>query len=96
MESWTNLPIRRIEDLRDAVLGAGLEVTQMSTALLSGDLAFAGDDDVLYSSGLLNGQVALRGPLSEGNPLTHSRVAARRRRRWWASCRLKAGHKRWR
>ena len=66
MESWTNLPIRRIEDLRDAVLGAGLEVTQMSTALLSGDLAFAGDDDVLYSSGLLNGQVALRGPLSEG------------------------------
>jgi hypothetical protein len=38
-EAWTNVPIRRIEDLRDAVLGAGVEATQMSTALLSGDLA---------------------------------------------------------
>lgn len=65
LETWTNVPIARIEDLRDAVLGAGLEATQMSTALLSGDLAFAKDADVTYSSGLLNGQVALRGPLSQ-------------------------------
>jgi AraC-like DNA-binding protein len=62
--TWTNVPIARIEDLRDAVLGAGLEATQMSTALLSGDLAFAKVDDITYSSGLLNGQVALSGPLS--------------------------------
>jgi AraC-like DNA-binding protein len=65
LETWINLPIARIEDLRDAVLGAGLEATQMSTALLSGDLAFAKVGDIIYSSGLLNGQVALRGPLSQ-------------------------------
>jgi len=64
VETWTNVPIARIEDLRDAVLGAGLEATQMSTALLSGDLAFAEANGIVYSSGLLNGQVALRGPLS--------------------------------
>jgi AraC-like DNA-binding protein len=62
--TWTNVPIARIEDLRDAVLGAGLEVTQMSSASISGDLVFARVDDIIYSSGLLNGQVALRGPLS--------------------------------
>lgn len=64
-ETWTHVPIAKIEDLRDAVLGAGLEATQMSTALLSGDLAFAKVGDIVYGSGLLNGQVALRGPLSQ-------------------------------
>ena len=62
--SWTSVPIARIEDLRDAVYGAGLEATQVSTGSLSGNLTFARRDDVLYSSGLINGQVALRGPLS--------------------------------
>jgi hypothetical protein len=62
--SWTSVPIARIEDLRDAVYGAGLEATQISTGSLSGNLTFARRDDVLYSSGLINGQVALRGPLS--------------------------------
>jgi AraC-like DNA-binding protein len=62
--TWTSVPIARIEDLRDAVYGAGLEATQMSTACLSGNLAFARRDEVLYCSGLINGQVALRGPLS--------------------------------
>jgi AraC-like DNA-binding protein len=61
---WTNVPIARIEDLSDAVYGAGLEAIQMSTAPLSGNLTFARRDGVLYSSGLINGQVALRGPLS--------------------------------
>src|SRR5262245_54310744 len=64
LEVWANTPIARIEDLHDAVYGAGLEATQMSTALLSGNLTFSQKDDVLYSSGLINGQVALRGPLS--------------------------------
>lgn len=64
LETWTHVPIARIEDLRDGVLGARLEATQMSTALLSGNLAFAQVGDVTYSSGLLNGQVALHGPLS--------------------------------
>jgi AraC-like DNA-binding protein len=62
--TWTRVSIARIEDLRDAVYGAGLEATQMSTAALSGNLAFAQHDEVLYSSGLIDGQVALRGPLS--------------------------------
>lgn len=61
---WTHIPIAKIEDLSDAVLGAGLEATQMSTAPLSGNLAFARLDGITYSSGLVNGQVALRGPLS--------------------------------
>ncbi len=61
---WTNVPIARIEDLSDAVYGAGLEAIQMSTAPLSGNLTFARRDGVLYSSGQINGQVALRGPLS--------------------------------
>lgn len=64
-EDWTNIPIAQIEDLRNAVYGAGLEATQMSTALLSGDLAFAQHGGVLYSSGLIHGQIALRGPLSQ-------------------------------
>ena len=62
--TWTSVPIARIEDLRDAVYGAGLEATQMSKASLSGNLTFARCNDVLYCSGLINGQVALRGPLS--------------------------------
>jgi AraC-like DNA-binding protein len=62
--SWISVPIARIEDLRDAVYGAGLEATQISSGNLSGNLTFARRDDVLYSSGLINGQVALRGPLS--------------------------------
>jgi AraC-like DNA-binding protein len=64
VEAWTSVPIARIEDLRDAVYGAGLEATQISTGSLSGNLTFARRDGVLYSSGLINGQVALRGPLS--------------------------------
>ena len=62
---WTYIPITRIEDLSDAVFGAGLEATQMAVAPLSGNLAFAQRDGILYSSGLINGQVALRGPLSQ-------------------------------
>jgi AraC-like DNA-binding protein len=65
VEAWTNIPINRIEDLHDAVLGAGLEATQMSTAALSGDLAFAQVDGIVYSSGFLDGHVGLRGPLSQ-------------------------------
>lgn len=62
--TWTSVPIVRIEDLRDAVFGAGLEATQMSTGSLAGNLTFTRHNDVLYSSGLIHGHVALRGPLS--------------------------------
>ena len=62
--AWHRLTIARVEDLSDAVLGAGIEATQMSTRGLSGSLVFAEDDGVTYSGGLINGRVALRGPLS--------------------------------
>lgn len=63
--AWTRVSISGIEDLADAVYGAGLAATQMSRAPLHGSLAFAERDSVLYSSGSIDGRVALRGPLSE-------------------------------
>jgi len=63
-ESWTRIPISRIEDLRDAVLDAGLEATQMTTDALTGSLAFIERRGIIYSSGHIGGTVALLGPLS--------------------------------
>jgi AraC-like DNA-binding protein len=63
--AWTLVPITRIEDLSDAVYGAGLEAMQMSRAPVTGSLAFAEHDGVVYSTGLIGGRVALAGPLSE-------------------------------
>lgn len=62
---WSKVPISRIEDLEDAVLGAGLDAIQMSRAPISGSLAFAVDRDITYSSGFLDGHIMLTGPLSE-------------------------------
>jgi AraC-like DNA-binding protein len=64
-QAWHRLPITRIEDLSDAVLGAGLEATQMSTGALCGALAFAGSGGMVCTSGLIGGRVALNGPLSQ-------------------------------
>jgi AraC-like DNA-binding protein len=62
---WTRVAIASVEDLTDAVLGAGLEVTQMSRAPVTGSLAFATfDDGITCSSGYIGGRVALAGPLS--------------------------------
>jgi AraC-like DNA-binding protein len=62
---WTRIPIASVEDLTDAVLGAGLDVTQMSRAPVTGSLAFATfDDGITCSSGYIGGRVALTGPLS--------------------------------
>lgn len=63
-EEWIRVPISRIEDLSDAVYGAGLEATQMTPGGVSGSLAFAERDGVLYGSGFIGGTVALTGPLS--------------------------------
>jgi len=62
---WTRVPLSRVEDLSDAVYGAGLEAMQMSCAPLTGSLAFAECDGLVYSTGYLGGRVALAGPLSE-------------------------------
>jgi AraC-like DNA-binding protein len=64
-KSWTRVRIARIEDLSDAVLGAGLTAMQMARGPIKGSLAFAEHDGVVYSSGYIGGRVALAGPLSE-------------------------------
>ena len=63
-KAWSRVSISGIEDLSDAVRGAGLEATQMSAGRLSGGLAFSEEDGVVCSSGLIEGRVSLFGPLS--------------------------------
>lgn len=62
---WNCVPLSKIEDLSEAVQGAGLETMQMSRPPLKGSLAFASHDGVAYSTGHIGGQVALTGCLSE-------------------------------
>lgn len=62
--AWSRIPIAKIEDLSDAVYGAGLEATQMAKGDVTGSLAFAEENGVIISSGLIGGRVALTGPLS--------------------------------
>lgn len=62
--AWHRFDIRRIEDLRNAVLGAELEAIQMPGPAVRGSLAFAAYDGVIFSSGLIDGRVAIRGALS--------------------------------
>lgn len=62
---WTRIGISRVEELSDAVLGAGLDAMQMSRTPVTGSLAFAERDGLVFSSGNLGGRVALLGPLSE-------------------------------
>ena len=62
---WQHIAVQRIEDLSDAVRGAGLEAMQMSTGPLSGSLVFSEHADVTYSSGLVHSRVELTGPLSQ-------------------------------
>ena len=62
---WTRIPIASVEDLSDAVLGAGLVAIQMSRAPVTGSLAFAAfGPDMTCTSGYIGGRVALTGPLS--------------------------------
>lgn len=63
--SWSVLRLGRIEDLRDAVFGAGLEAVQMTSEPVTGGLAFAKRHGVTFTCGRLEGTVSLSGPLSE-------------------------------
>lgn len=65
VSEWNKLTIRRIEDLADAVVGAGLEAVQMSSGPIMGSLAFMQVDGVACTAGYIEGQVMLKGPLSE-------------------------------
>ncbi len=62
---WSRVPLARIEDLQDAVLGSGLEPVQMTNSPVTGSLAFAQYRGMTFTSGHLNGDVALSGPLSD-------------------------------
>jgi AraC-like DNA-binding protein len=62
--AWLRVPISHIEDLADAVKGAGLNTIQLSTAPVTGSLLFRERDGVAYSSGKIGGRVALQGTLS--------------------------------
>lgn len=62
---WDRTPISRIEELSEAVKGAGLDTMQMSCSPLTGSLAFTTQDGIAYSTGQIGGQVALTGCLSE-------------------------------
>ncbi|ODA66056.1 transcriptional regulator EutR [Methyloligella halotolerans] len=64
-EGWTCTRITRIEELSDAVLGAGLDAVQISRPPLSAKLASAQHQGILLSSGYIDGRISLRGPLSE-------------------------------
>ena len=64
---WTRIPIASVEDLTDAILGAGLEVTQMSRAPVTASLAFAEFADGLWGSpGFRTAQAANRPRYSFG------------------------------
>lgn len=61
---WARIPISCVEDLSNAVYGAGLDAMQMSRAPVMGSLAFAFNDGITYGTGFIGGQVAIAGPLS--------------------------------
>ncbi|MGE0621800.1 MAG: helix-turn-helix domain-containing protein [Pseudomonadales bacterium] len=65
---WNLIDIQKPEDLEDAVLGAGLAVTQLSGSGLGGSLGFLHYKGGVASTGFLRGRVVLRGPLSEVAP----------------------------
>lgn len=63
-EAWQRFEIRRIEDLGNAILGAGLTAVQMTGPPVRGSLAFAARDGVIFSSGRVEGNVLLAGRMA--------------------------------
>lgn len=57
---WQRIAIDRIEDLSDAVDGAGLEATQMTTGSISGSLIHCESDGILFSSRWIDAFIAAR------------------------------------
>lgn len=62
---WSVIRLSGIEDLSEAVQGAGLSATQMSAAPVTGSLAFTESRGIHFSTGAIDSRVSLRGPLSE-------------------------------
>jgi AraC-like DNA-binding protein len=63
-DAWQRFAIHGIEDLANAVLGAGIEAVQMPGPRLRGSLAFAASDGIVWSGGRIEGSVILRGVLA--------------------------------
>ena len=61
---WAVAEIRRLEDLRDAVHGAGLEAVQYSKGTLRGSLAVAEYLGATFTVARVESHIAIRGPLS--------------------------------
>jgi AraC-like DNA-binding protein len=62
---WNRLRVTCVENVQQAVLGAGLDAVQLSRGPMRGSLAFATADVMAFSTGHLNGRVSLTGALSE-------------------------------
>ncbi|MEJ2541922.1 MAG: hypothetical protein P8188_18470 [Gemmatimonadota bacterium] len=62
---WATVDIERVEDLQDAVYGAGLESTQYTRGALTGTLAVTEYRDTVFTVANFGGRVGLRGPLSQ-------------------------------
>lgn len=65
VKAWSRVPLTQIEDLRDAVFESGLDPVQMTNRQVTGSLVFTRYRGMAITSGQLQGDVALRGPLSE-------------------------------
>jgi len=63
--AWSLVPLSSIEELSEAVHGAGLSATQMSRTPVTGSLAFAQNRGVSFTTGIIGSKVSLTGPLSE-------------------------------
>lgn len=61
---WVRIGLHAIEDLKNAVFGAGLDAVQLSHGSLQGSLVFGCDGPGVFSSGYIKGRVKLKGPLS--------------------------------
>ncbi|MCA1397639.1 AraC family transcriptional regulator [Bradyrhizobium sp. BRP56] len=64
VETWHRFDICRIDDLGSAIFGAELEAIQMPGRRVRGSLAFAARDGIAFSSGLIDGNVLVRGAFS--------------------------------
>jgi AraC-like DNA-binding protein len=64
-DGWYRLKIAQVEHLRNAVLSANLNATQIGGPPVQGSLAFATGKGIIFSSGFIQGKVALAGGLSE-------------------------------
>jgi hypothetical protein len=62
---WQRFDVLRIEDFENLVLGASAEAIQMDRAPVRGSLAFSARDGVVFSTGLINSRIAIRGQLSQ-------------------------------